>query len=146
MSAPKLSLQARARASQVLADLLTDKGSAEVGRWVGAAKDTAGRRGSDLAAWPALDLFELAARVPEMRDALIALLNGQDQQHGEAVRAQAALFQTLQKSSAVVAEASRDLADGAIDTAEAKRLLPLVVELRDQLTTDVLPALEAFRG
>lgn len=146
MSAPKLPLAARARVSQVIADLLSDQGSTEVSRWVGHAKDTAGRRGADLAAWPALDLFELASRVPELRDALVELLTGSDRPHGEAIRAQAALFNTLQASSAVVSEASRDLADGRIDSVEAKRLLPLVIYLRDQLATEVLPALEAYRG
>jgi hypothetical protein len=146
MSAPSTNPTARARASQRLADLLSDHGPTEIGRWIGHAKDTAGRRGSDLNNWPSLDLFALADRDPALRAALVELLTGSDNARGEAIKAQAALFHTLQASSAVVAEASRDLSDGRIDSDEAKRLLPLVRDLRDQLANEVLPALEAYHG
>lgn len=146
MSAPQVPLAARARVSQLIADLVSEEGGAQVGRWIGHCKDTAPRRGGDLALWPLVDVLQLALRSPALRDALVDLLTGTDQKSGEAIRAQAALFRTLQESAALVAEASRDLADGRIDTEEAQRLTPMVRQLRDQLAHDVLPALEAYSG
>lgn len=146
MSARQVSPAARARVSQLIVDLVADEGGAAIGRLIGHAKDTAPRRGGDLALWPIIDVLELAMQSPDLRDALVELLTGKAGMCGEAIRAQAALFTTLQESAALVAEASRDLADGRIDTTEAKRLLPMVRHLRDQLADEVLPALEAFNG
>lgn len=91
------------------------------------------------------DALALAAEYPEIRDALLACLIGKQAALGEAMRCQSALFEAMSESATLVAEASRDLSDGRIDTDEAQRLLPLVRQLRDHLANTVLPSLEAFR-
>jgi hypothetical protein len=145
MSAPANHPSLRAGVSEAIARTLTDQGGAKVAAICGVDRSTPVRRGGSLADWPLGDALALAAEYPEIRDAIIACLIGQEKALGEAIRCQSALFEAMSNSAALVAEASRDLSDGRIDTDEAKRLLPLVRQLRDHLANTVLPSLEAYR-
>ena len=145
MSAPANHPSLRACISEAIARTLTDQGGAKVAAICGVDRSTPVRRGGSLADWPLGDALALAAEYPDIREAIIACLTGTQMEMGEAIRAQGALFEAMNRSAALMAEASRDLSDGRIDTDEAKRLLPLVRELFDHLSKTVLPSLEAFR-
>lgn len=138
------------RFGEKLAEFTGEAGDRPTGRLVGCAGTTVADRGSDPAKWSIKDCAILAhsarPEAAELRLAALDLFKGHAPRRvtGDAVAAQSALFAELQVSADLAAEASRDLADGRIDSAEAARLLPLARRLRALLDAEVIPSLEAY--
>ena len=143
MSAPAGHPALRARISDQLLELVQTLGGAEIARRIGIDRTTPSRRGGDTALWPLIEALDLAITADVLRDALVAYMAGTTNGR-PIVDTTRTLFDCLNESAQLVAEAARDLADGRIDEAEALRLLPHARGLRDSLANKVIPSLEAL--
>lgn len=143
MSAPAGHPMLRARISETLAALVLDLGGAEIARRIGTDRATPARRGGDTTQWPLACALRLAVTEPALSAAVIEYLTGDARPTPAQIDATRTLFDCLKESADLVAEAARDLADGRIDEAEARRLLPYARTLADHLIRNVIPSLEA---
>lgn len=143
MSAPAGHPALRARISDTLAALIIDLGGAEIARRIGTDRATPARRGGDTTQWPLACALKLAVTEPALAEAVIAYLTGDQRPAQQPTDTTRTLFDCLNETAQLVAEAARDLADGRIDPIEAARLLPYARTLSQHLTRDVIPSLEA---
>lgn len=132
MSAPAGSPLLRARIADRVGQLVIDVGPRALGRELGIASSTAGRRGDDLHAWPASDLLALAADDGELREAVITYLLG-NAADGSAARAPSAIMQDLVAGAELTGAEAQAMADGRITADEARDLRRRIRQRREQL-------------
>ncbi len=133
----------RSRIASAVAYAVGEIGQRPLGRRLGTSGNTVARWGEDLHAWPADCFLDLALHVPEIKEAIGAYFDGRELEQGEPIAATRAIFATIEDSAKLIHEASKDLADGHLDQAEARRLLPILETLHALLGQSAIPNVRA---
>lgn len=125
-----------------LALALGETAQNETATLCGCSQSAVSRRADDLHLWPASDLLRLAARRPQLADALLAYLRGNHPQ-GEAVAAARGLLTEIERGSEVSRQTATALADGKVDEREALSLLRALRDRRSFEDERLIPDLQA---
>lgn len=132
MSVPIGHPSLRAHISDTLDTHLLCTSAREIGARLGHAGTTISRRGGDLRQWPADELLLLAAKVPEIGEAVREFLTG-SVIAGDAGRVDTDLMDGLAALGQTIAHMAAAMRDRHCDVREAARLLPLVQQAQVEL-------------
>lgn len=135
----------QARIAEALDDHVQDVGQRPIGRQLGVAGSTVGRWGVDLDAWPARALLNRARHIPTVKVAVLAYLNDQTQERGDAAAAIGNAHRTMESAAKLIGEIAADVSDGRINRQELARIRERAASLREALDRLELDA-EAAAG